>query len=331
MIHKGRAYARVGFLGNPSDGFFGKTISFTLSNFRAEALLYESPELEILPGPRDHARFRSLHQLLSDIRSSGYYGGLRLIKASIKKFSEYCSENGIRLPRKNFTIRYSTSIPRGVGLGGSSAIITAVFRALMSFYEVDIPQSVLPNLILASETEELGIPAGLQDRVVQVYEGLVYMNFARELMEKYERGEYEVLDSSLLPTELFVAYCSDAGQPSEKPHGDVKKRYERGDREVTSAMEELARIAEEGRECLKRGDEKRLSELIDANFDIRSRIFPLVPLHREMVTIAKKVGASAKFTGSGGAVVGIYRSKTMLKKLESEYRRIGAKVIIPKV
>jgi hypothetical protein len=31
-----RVHARVGFLGNPSDGFYGKTISFSLKNFYAE-------------------------------------------------------------------------------------------------------------------------------------------------------------------------------------------------------------------------------------------------------------------------------------------------------
>lgn len=31
-----RVHARVGLLGNPSDGFHGKTISFSLKNFYAE-------------------------------------------------------------------------------------------------------------------------------------------------------------------------------------------------------------------------------------------------------------------------------------------------------
>lgn len=31
-----RVYARVGLLGNPSDGFFGKTISFSLANYHAQ-------------------------------------------------------------------------------------------------------------------------------------------------------------------------------------------------------------------------------------------------------------------------------------------------------
>jgi glucuronokinase len=47
----------------------------------------------------------------------------------------------------------------------------------MEFYGVDIPLEAQPMLVLSVEKEELGIGAGLQDRVIQVYEGLVYMDF----------------------------------------------------------------------------------------------------------------------------------------------------------
>ena len=35
MLIKTRSFARAGFLGNPSDGYFGKTISFAFQNFSA--------------------------------------------------------------------------------------------------------------------------------------------------------------------------------------------------------------------------------------------------------------------------------------------------------
>eukprot|EP00959_Pyramimonas_sp_CCMP1952_P359752 7532682-Pyramimonas_sp.AAC.2 len=35
---KVRAYARIGFLGNPSDGFYGKTIAVSIENFYAEVI-----------------------------------------------------------------------------------------------------------------------------------------------------------------------------------------------------------------------------------------------------------------------------------------------------
>ena len=37
---------------------------------------------------------------------------------------------------------------------------------------------------------ELNINAGLQDRVVQVYEGLVYMDFSRDVIKSKGHGEY---------------------------------------------------------------------------------------------------------------------------------------------
>ena len=112
---------------------------------------------------------------------------------------------------RNFSVRYQSNIPRQVGLAGSSAIIVATLRCLMEFYGVEIPRQVQPSLALSVETEELGIAAGLQDRVIQVYEGLVYMDFARDRMEERDGlpcGVYEPLDPALLPP-LYVAYSTD--------------------------------------------------------------------------------------------------------------------------
>ena len=109
-----------------------------------------------------------MSELARDVRLHGYYGGIRLLKAAVKRFHDYCGEKGILLDDRNFTLRYESSIPTQVGLAGSSAIITACFRALMAFHGVDIPRPVLANLILSVENAELRIPAGLQDRVVMV-------------------------------------------------------------------------------------------------------------------------------------------------------------------
>ncbi|MGH9852615.1 MAG: GHMP kinase, partial [Blastocatellia bacterium] len=150
-ICKTKAYARAGLVGNPSDGYHGKTISLIVKNFSAEVVIYEWPELEVIPTRQDHCRFDSLNDFLRDQRLNGYYGGMRLIKASIKRFAEYCERKGIELPAENFSLRYSSNIPRQVGLAGSSAIVTATVRALCGFYDVTIPKEILPGLILSVE------------------------------------------------------------------------------------------------------------------------------------------------------------------------------------
>jgi hypothetical protein len=40
-----RTFARVGLMGNPSDGFFGRTIAMSISNFWAEVAIVESEKL----------------------------------------------------------------------------------------------------------------------------------------------------------------------------------------------------------------------------------------------------------------------------------------------
>ena len=135
--------------------------------------------VEIVLADDDRARFDSVHELARDVRLHGYYGGIRLIKATIKRFVEHCQTRKLTLHDRKFSVRYQTTIPRQVGLAGSSAIIVATLRCLMEFYEVQLPLEAQPMFVLLVEQEELGITVGLQDRVIQVYEGLVYMDFDR--------------------------------------------------------------------------------------------------------------------------------------------------------
>src|SRR5947209_1467075 len=81
-----RAYARAALVGNPSDGYHGRTISLVVGNFSAEVVLYEWDTVEIMLTEEDRARFRSVHDLARDVALHGYYGGIRLIKATIKRF-----------------------------------------------------------------------------------------------------------------------------------------------------------------------------------------------------------------------------------------------------
>jgi len=328
MIIDAHAYARAGMLGNPSDGYFGKTISITVRNFGARVQLYETPELHIESQIQDENVYRNISHLIESVSLIGYYGGSRLIKAAIKKFHEYCAENRLKIENKNFTIRYHSSIPRQVGLAGSSAIITATLRALMQFYRVKIPLEILPNVTLAAETEELGITAGLQDRVIQAYEGCVYMDFDKKLMDAKKHGRYEKLNPALLP-KLYIAYKTQLGKVSGKVHGDLRTRWEKGEPLVINTLNEIAALAEKGKTAILNNDVQALHELMNANFDLRSAIMSISPANREMIDTARACGASAHFTGSGGSIIGVYYSDEMLTCLIMEMKKLNARVIKP--
>jgi glucuronokinase len=78
-----------------------------------------------------------------------------------------------------------------------------------------------------------------QDRVVQVYEGLVYMNLSTELLKSRGFGEYENVDIPLqeLP-QFFLVYLADPSD-SGKIHNDVKMRWINGEQQVVDAMNQV--------------------------------------------------------------------------------------------
>ncbi|MGB3778641.1 MAG: GHMP kinase [Tunicatimonas sp.] len=322
------AYARAGLLGNPTDGYHGKTISIIVRNFGARISLYPSPELRIEPQEQDLNIYRNMYHLVDSVRLTGYYGGSRLVKATIKKFSEYCDQEDIRIGNKNFTIRYHSSIPRQVGLAGSSAIVTATMRALMRYYDVSIPREVLPSIILSAERDELGIIAGLQDRVAQVYEGCVYMNFDKALVDAQGYGNYEPIDPKLLPN-LYLAYKIDLGKVSGTVLNDIRSRYDKGDQSVIDTLGEMAQLAAEGRQAILDKDTEKLNKLINKNFDLRCQIMNISDENKTLVQTARACGASAKFTGSGGSIIGIYENDEVLNKLVISLKKINARVIKP--
>lgn len=325
-----RAYARAGLIGNPSDGYHGKTISIIVRNFFAEVVLYPWEDMELIPSQEDKSRFGSIHELVHDVELHGYYGGLRLVKATIKKFVEFCRDR-FPLHERNFSIRYESNIPRAVGMAGSSAIIVATLRALMEYYDVQIPRHLQPSLVLSVEADELDISAGLQDRVIQVLEGAVYMDFSTAVMQSemgLEYGSYLPLDPAFLDR-IYLAYCTDVGEPTEVFHNNLRLRYNRNEPDVVQAMESFADLAMAGREALGQGDLEELGRLMDQNFDLRSRICELPATQVEMVERAREVGAAAKFAGSGGAIVGVYRDQVMFEQLQAVLGDLNCKVFRP--
>jgi glucuronokinase len=333
FLTRKRAYARAGLLGNPSDGYHGKTLSFSVRNYWAEVALYEWDSVEIVLADDDRARFDSISDLARDVRLHGYYGGIRLIKATIKRFVEHCQAGGLALHDRKFSVRYQTTIPRQVGLAGSSAIIVATLRCLMEFYDVRLPLEAQPTFVLLVEQEELGITVGLQDRVIQVYEGLVYMDFdssCEHVVDGLRCYRYEPMDPALLPP-LYVAHHATLGEPTEVFHNQIRERFDRGEDSVVEAMKRFAELAADGRAALLAQDRERLACLIDANFDTRRGIYRLPAWQIEMVETARRCGASAKFAGSGGAIVGTYDGEAMFAALGDTLGAIGSRTIKPHV
>lgn len=277
---RGSASARAALAGNPSDGYGGAVLAVTVDALRAEAVATSARTTSVEP------------------RSA-------LVAAASERFGR---ELAPLAPPS--AVRWRTEIPRGVGLGGSSAIVIATLRALCALHGVSLAPADLASFALSVETEELGIAAGLQDRVAQAHGGLTFMEFG-------SRRRYERLDPWVLPP-LVVGWVSEAAQDSHLVHASLRARFENGAPTVAEAMRELAELARSGRDALLAGDRREFERTVDGSFDIRSGVMALEPRHVELVQRARALRASVNYTGSGGAIVAVCRDRGHAKEVASE-------------
>ncbi len=267
---RGRAPARAALAGNPSDGYGGAVLAVAVEAFAAQALVTMGV---VARGDTD--------------RADG------LVDTTVRRF---CREF---LPGQDpaaIGVEWSTTIPRCVGLGGSSAIVLAVLRALSELHGTSLTADAFAELALSIEVDDLGIEAGMQDRVAQSYGGITFMDFG------VEPPTYERLQAVPLPP-LVLAWSPATAASSGAVHGDLRSRHRRGDVAVVESIAKLGSLARRARAAALSGDGAELARCADLSFDARARMLKLDPRHVEMIELARRHGAGANYTGSGGAVI----------------------------
>ncbi len=96
-------------------------------------------------------------------------------------------------------------------------------------------------------------------------------------------------------------------------------------------METWADYTLKFKEALQNKDFKAVHGLINANFDLRRSLIQVSKGNVEMVETARSVGASAKFTGSGGAIIGSYENEDMFQELTKVLAKKDIEVIKPNI
>ena len=289
-----------------------------MPHFAAAVELEASDRLEIVATDDDLPVWSDVADLVDRVDRHGYGTGPQLLAATVRTFADVAASlQHPGVSRLGFRLGYQTSIPRQVGLGGSSALVVATLKALCELTELDIPAEVLPSIALRVETEQLGITAGLQDRVVQSYGGLVAMNFGEMQTDArfgVSHGEYRSHELDNLPP-LFLAFREQAAEPSDGYHRILRRRYDEGDGAIRETLRSLAALVVEGEAALRWGNSERFGELVAENMRLRKLLGPIPDSQLELVEAANSLDLPATFAGSGGAVVGVYEDEEQLVTL----------------
>ncbi len=212
------------------------------------------------------------------------------------------------------TLSATTTIPRSVGLAGSSALIIAALRALAETSGHRFEPVELAELALSVERERMGVEAGLQDRLVQAVGEPVAMEFDPVSFRPLR-------PSGELP--LFVAWSTAGSESSDTVHRSLRRRFDAGDRHVVTSMSGLAEQARTAAAAIERGDLPRLAAAINRTFEIRALMVDIDPVTLTLAEIARCNGAAVNTAGSGGSVVGLAPTRDHLDRVVEAFTAAG--------
>jgi len=156
------------------------------------------------------------------------------------------------------------------------------------------------------------------------------MDFNESLMKKQGYGDYVELDPKLLPP-LYIAYRTELAEVSGVFHSGLKHRFIDRDADVLSAIQAWIGMTDAIRQGLESGEKEELGNIMNSNFDKRTALGGVNDGNLELVRIARSVGASAKLTGSGGAIIGVYSGDEMLVRLKKACEPLNINVLIPEI
>lgn len=314
-------------VGNPSDGYGGAVLATVIPALRASVTAEPSEQVGFERGEQV-LRWESMSQWRAHVRNLGHGDEQRIVSAALWSLDEHLRRRGPERQRAidgGVVLRWSTDIPRSVGLAGSSALAVGTIVATATTWGVHLDRRVVAALALSAERDVLGITAGWQDRIVQ--------SFGRTVL--VDAAQMDVVDDLDVPRvhlpdvghgregTVLVGWLDHIASPSGDYHGAVRLAADR----LGQPMAELADLARRASTALERGDLAGLAAMIEAGWLIRQSCAPLSAEHTALVEVVRAAGVAATTPGSGGSVVALCLDASELDRATAAMRTTGCTVV----
>lgn len=220
-----------------------------------------------------------------------YDGALDLVKAAIAHIGV---DGGV-------TVEIHSEAPPGSGLGGSSALVTAVVAALAMLGDHPMDAGTLAHTAYRIEREDLGISGGWQDQFATAFGGCNLLEFSRDGVRIEPVADPERL--ARLADGLLLCYTGRVRRNVGLIDRQIAMHAE-GREETTLGMKRLQELAYAMREVIERADLPALGALLHEAFLAKQQMNPHItedtPI-QPMLAVAEEAGAfGGKVCGAGG-------------------------------
>lgn len=198
-------------------------------------------------------------------------------------------------------ITTNTVIPRGSGLGTSSALLVALGIALCKYNGIRISKEALVARIAELEAQSIGVPTGKQDYYAALHGGVNAIHF-RVAENRVERIVRDSAFLKALQQRLILTFTGESHQ-SAIANWNMLRGFVEDLGDNRARMSEIKAIALQMREALLKKDLRAVGELLGREWECRKGLAEGVstPQTEELMFAAKDAGAAAsKICGAGG-------------------------------
>lgn len=212
------------------------------------------------------------------------------------------------------TLRLTSDIPHGRGLGSSAAVAAAVARAVADLSGRQLLPETLHEIVQEAERVAHGNPSGLDARTVVSGSAI-----------RFKAGVVSPLEIGRALT--FVLADSGASGSTVEAVGGVRTRRLADPVGTDALIEGLAELTEAARADLAVGDTSALGARMDEAHSLLSLLGVSTPALDALVASARRAGApGAKLTGGGlgGCILALAASREAAAQLADSLRSAGA-------
>lgn len=221
-----------------------------------------------------------------------YDGVMDLAKAAIERVGV---DSGL-------DVDIESEAPPGSGLGGSSALVTAVVGALAALGERDLTAAEVAKISYAIERDDLGISGGWQDQYAAAYGGFNLIEFS-PTGAHVRPVDADTTTLASLRRHMLLCYTGAVRRDVGLIDTQIEL-YRTGREDTLLGMKQLQEMAYAMRDLVEAGDVSRLGPMLREAFEAKKRMNPFVAEHtpiEQMLDVARGAGASGgKICGAGG-------------------------------
>jgi len=221
-----------------------------------------------------------------------YDGVLDLAKAAIDRM-------GIDV---GLDVDIESEAPPGSGLGGSSALVTAVVAAIACLDERVLGCDEVAQLSYAIERDDLGISGGWQDQYAAAFGGFNLIEFGRDgtRVTPVDAGP-DALEE--LRKHLLLCYTGKVRRNVGLIDRQIQM-FEAGREDTLLGMKQLREMAYAMRDAIEVGDMERLGVMLREAFEAKKRMNPHIaeetPIEAMLDTASAAGATGGKICGAGG-------------------------------